>query len=347
MVEMAYHFDDPVSELQVHQRRIDYYERLLNEQFPNPTPGPGRPGTVGHQVLVFDPSGDGQIAEMFGPIDAQTRHVGVFVPGTTVTLASMSDYADKMHRLAREGRSLEGTYDTTTIAWLGMDAPDAVGNDAPLPEYAADGGPKLRDFVWGLGLPPHVDSTALGHSYGGATVGIADRSGLDVDRVLMIESAGAGHDVWSVADYGEAATGRSVDRYSMTAPGDPISYARVPEWVQDVTGTGHGGNPDTMPGFIRLETGRYDDTAEPTTRGAVIEGADAHGGVLTPGSTAWHNMLGVVQGRTVIPWTPQETVDGGWTQMPAGKGGSYPVRVRHQVWPYADPRHQTPEVDIP
>jgi len=271
----------------------------------------------------------------------------VFVPGTTVTLESMSNYADKMRELASDAVGPDGAHDTTTIAWLGMDGPDAVVDNAPMPIYAAEGGPKLRDFVWGLGLPTHVDSTAIGHSYGGATVGIADRSGLDVDRVLMIESAGAGHDVWNDDDYGDAATGRSVDRYSMTAPGDPISYARVPEWVQDFTSTGHGGNPDTMPGFTRLETGRYNDTGDPATRGPIIEGSDAHGGVLDRESTAWHNMIGVVQGGSVVPWTPEKTVDGGWKQVPIGRGNSYPVHVEHRVWPYTDRQHQTPEVDIP
>jgi hypothetical protein len=44
--------------------------------------------------------------------------------------------------------------------------------------------------VWRVDIFGTADSTVIGHSYGGATVGVADRVGLETDRVLMIESAG-------------------------------------------------------------------------------------------------------------------------------------------------------------
>lgn len=58
---------------------------------------------------------------------------------------------------------------------------DAIIADAPDPSYAEAGGPALRDFAWGVDIPDTADSTVIGHSYGGATVGVADRVGLETD----------------------------------------------------------------------------------------------------------------------------------------------------------------------
>jgi hypothetical protein len=82
-----------------------------------------------------------------------------------------------MNELAK--RDSSGT--TTTIAWLGMDNPDAVINNATLPQFAEQGGPALRDFMWGLDTPATTDTTVIGHSYGAATVGVADREGLETN----------------------------------------------------------------------------------------------------------------------------------------------------------------------
>jgi hypothetical protein len=321
--------------------RIAFYERLLHEELPNPGQMDGatdRPARTGHQILLFDPTGDGTIAEMWGQIDERTQHVGLFVPGTTAAIdgGSFERYSGLMRQMA----SSDGSGGTTTIAWLGSDMPDAIAWDAPQPGYAEAAGPRLRDFVWGVHVPATADSTVIGHSYGGAVVGVADRSGLDVTRVLHVESAGAGRDVWSLADYRE--DGRQIQHYSMTAPGDLIEGARTPQWLQDRSGLGHGGNPDTMPGFVRLETGRFDDDGDPARRGALIEGIDSHTTVLTPRSTAWNNMFAVIQGGNAVPYQPPVV-----TVLPVvtGHTGPPPVIVRQ---PYSSPLHAPPTLlDIP
>src|SRR5690606_15905417 len=68
------------------------------------------------------------------------------------------------------------------------------------------------------------DVTVAGHSYGGAVVGRSELAGLVADRVLHIESAGMGHDIDDPSDL--PASQRNVDRYSMTAPDDPISISQ-------------------------------------------------------------------------------------------------------------------------
>jgi Alpha/beta hydrolase len=276
--------------------RVDLLRSLLGNEVHAPTaadPSEGRPRWLPHQVLAFDTDDGGRIAELWGVLDERTRHVAVFVPGTGSTLAGFDDPSTTARRLAADAGP-----STATIAWLGSPLPTAVVANAADPSYAEVAGPRLRDFVAGLRLPAGADSTVVGHSYGGAVVGVADREGMPATRVLHVESAGAGRRVWSVADYHEAVP---VQHYTMTAPGDPIAGARVSRDLQDAIGLGHGGDPDRIPGFVRLETGRFDDVADPARRGRIIRGVSAHTQVLTPGSTAWRNVVAVVTGGVVVP----------------------------------------------
>ena len=201
--------------------------------------------------------------------------------------------------------------------------------------------------MWGLDLPAGVDSTAIGHSYGGALVGVADRDGLEVTRVLHIESAGAGRGVFTAEGYDAVAPDRDVDRYTMTAPGDTIVLARVSADLQERTGLGHGGNPDEISSFTRLETGRF--TNEDGSSGRIIAGASSHSDVLAPNTTSWANMVGVVTGGDVIPYmAPVTSYDysvgvtlGGW-----GEVEEKITSAEHYL--YEDPSYPgTEPVDIP
>lgn len=81
-------------------------------------------------------------------------------------------------------------------------------------------------------------------------------------------------------------------RYSMTAPGDLIESTQGVN-LGLLTGLGHGADPDTFPGVVRLETGRKVDS-DPSSE--LLGGMGAHSSVFLPGSTAWSNMLRVLQG---------------------------------------------------
>lgn len=307
LINLVNRFDDPAAALASNTTRIGYYNKLLYEQVPNPVRRQGGPDLVGHQILYFDPSGDGKIAEIWGPLDADTRHVAVFVPGMGSDMDNFAGNSKNMNWLAGD----DHTGGTTTVAWMGMDCPNAL-DQAGDPSYAEAGGAALRDFTWGLGIPPTADTTVIGHSYGGATVGVADRDGLQATRVLLIEPAGAGHDVWSLDDYHEAETGRHIDHYTMTAPGDPIIVSQLlgrPVEVQ--YGIGHGGAPALIPGFTSLDTGYYDDTG--TSHGGLIWGLPAHTHVLDYKTTAWNTMADVVAGKV----TPEQFPHPGPTDPPA------------------------------
>jgi pimeloyl-ACP methyl ester carboxylesterase len=123
--------------------------------------------------------------------------------------------------------------------------------------------------------------TYIGHSYGGSIVGTAERFGLTADRVIYVEAAGAGVGVHDPADWHDR--NPAVIRFSMTAPGDPISA------VQGIPFGPHGADPDQMAGVVRLATGRR------LTGGPMI-GPSTHSDVLTEPSDAWRNILAVITG---------------------------------------------------
>jgi hypothetical protein len=318
-----------------------------------------------HQLLAFDPRGDGQVVELLG--DARTaRRLTVFVPGTGSDLERYPGSLRRMTRFAAADPSL------AVVLWQGADFPDQPFDDGTLPlrehvlaaayRDAADvAGPRLAAEVAGLriALPgPACDLTVVGHSYGGSVVGSAEAHGMRADRVVHVASAGT-YTAHPVAEPG-------VEHFSMTAYDDPIRLAQghdlddtasrwkaVTPWplhpaaplVQDaaklVAGdpsqVGHGADPDLAPGVVRLDTGRYDT-------GRLVHG---HSDMFTPGSTAFRNLLAVMTGRPVEVLEPAR-----WSShlepahVHVGLGGAH-VDWAHYVVdrsPWTDPGYASPTV---
>ncbi|GAA3546444.1 hypothetical protein AFL01nite_28100 [Aeromicrobium flavum] len=264
--------EGPIGDL---EDRIALYESILDDK---------------RTIVYFDPAGDGAIAEMHGTIDSRTNNVGVLVPGTGTDL---SNYEGGVARRSRQFAANDPTGGLTMISWMGGDLPDGVVSDAPFANYSKDLGPRLAEFSRDLDLEIQRSSASdpevavAGHSYGGAVVGRSELAGLVADRVLHIESAGMGHDVHEPGDL--PASQRNVDRYSMTAPDDPISLSQGTQAGDNI---GHGADPDTFDGTTRLHTGDTVD-GEPNT------GLDAHTRVFQEHSDAWENMYEVFTGGVV------------------------------------------------
>jgi hypothetical protein len=230
--------------------RVAWERRLLDEQVELRHPD----GTVTrhpHQLLQFDPSGDGRIVEVVGDLD-HARHVAVFVPGTG------SDLQRYHGTFARMTPFAAASPDLAIVVWQGADHPDQPFDDglptvadvaqaawddpwdvpgrarewprehviaAGLRDAADVAGPALARDVAGLRAAapgPTSDLTVLGHSYGGSIVGAAELHGLVADRVVHIASAGA-----YVDDVGQyPATAAATQRFSMTAYDDPIRLSQ-------------------------------------------------------------------------------------------------------------------------
>lgn len=287
------------------QRASARYEKLL---------------AAGHQVVLFDPEGS-RFAEIVGDLDAASAGVGVLVGGTGTNLGNARRQRDRASSFVdRAGGHL------AMITFQGGEMPQTL-TDAASSSYANDVAPQLRDFVAALALETDAPVTVAGHSYGGSVVGAAESAGMVADRILHIASAGAGPGVGSVADYQVPDT----PRYSMTAPGDPIAHVQGHE----LGAWGHGADPDVMPGVIQLETGRvvHADPSSP-----LLQGIDAHSGVLRQDSTAWRNIYGVLTGGDVMLYGEPRLVEEVWTP------GGY---VQQRELPMTDPTYVPPTVDVP
>jgi alpha/beta hydrolase family protein len=224
------------------ESRLRRYDDLLHGQVVLVRPDGSRLVRP-HQLLAFDPRGDGKIAEVFGDLTT-AEHLAVYVPGTGTSLDRYDGNAARVTAFAAADATL------AVVLWQNADFPDQP-EDEPMPpirpgenvfgavhhelrshvlaaayrDAADSAGLGLAHDVEGLRMAtpgPASDLTVLGHSYGGSIVGSAEAHGLVVDRVVHIASAGAYVDDVSSYAAGECGT----RRFSMTAPDDPIQLAQ-------------------------------------------------------------------------------------------------------------------------
>lgn len=273
--------------------RIAFYQGLL-DQVPDPTGGSGR---VDRQILAFD-LGRSSFIELIGDLKT-AQNIGVLIPGFNTTIL---DSAANTATATRFVNAAHG--DLAMITYLGGPFPQGELpreiKRAADPSYAVDMAPRLVAFsadvdrvVDATGRP--IPVTYLGHSYGGSILGTAEVLGLTADRTIYAAAAGAGVGVHTPLQWHN--TNSDVQRFSITAPGDPIGL------VQAFPFDSHGTDPDKMPGVTNLATGHYDD-------GRRMAGTDAHSDIINAPSDAWRNIFGVLTGgpRTTktgwfLPWT--------------------------------------------
>ncbi|WP_263120880.1 alpha/beta hydrolase [Cellulomonas sp. RIT-PI-Y] len=271
-----------------------WYGELLTEAVDTIDAGGSAVTVTGHQVVLFDPA-TGQFGELVGYAGAP--NLAVLVGGTGTNTGTMADQRARAWTFVDVNRR-----DLAVITYLGGPMPQSVSIENPTarhafeavdPTYATAIGPRLASFANGVRAVTGATITVAGHSYGGSVVGAAEARGMVVDRIVHIESAGAGPGVTSIQDYAAPDT----PRYSMTAPGDFIGTF---QGVSVGTVLGHGADPDELSGVIRLETGRT-DRADPTS--PILEGFGSHSQVFFPETDAWENIEQVMTGGQVSVWT--------------------------------------------
>jgi hypothetical protein len=168
------------------------------------------------QIVVFDPTGDGRVAELFGDL-ASATHLAVVVPGMGSTMSNFSS------GLSHEAEALwAATPGSAVIAWTGYDAP-AGAETGRIWEVAsraqgAAGGAALVPFLGALRHDRPVPTTLIGHSYGSFTVGQSLLQGAQVDRVVFIGSPGVGVDHVS-----EFPAGAAREFFAGEVKGDPVA----------------------------------------------------------------------------------------------------------------------------
>jgi Alpha/beta hydrolase len=282
---------------------------------------------TGHQARAAIAVGDPDAAQ----------HVSVTAPGLNTTvhgaIGGMADEAMHARKEALAQLDLAGRGNETVaaVAWIGYDPPQVPGTDnipASLAggwdvshdDVARAGAHDLARFYDGINASHHgpLDLTAIGHSYGSLTTGLALQVPGDhgVDNALFYGSPGI-----------EATTPQQLGLqpghvFTMETPDDPIQMvydaqplahaaaAALPPpfnalalGALDASGAGQfGPNPATNPNFTHLATGEV-TTPDGRTLSAASGHSDyprwdsAHGQLYTSG----YNIAAVIAGTTPVP----------------------------------------------
>ncbi len=141
------------------------------------------------RFLLFDPAGDGRLAEVFGDLET-ARHVAVVVPGMNNDIRNFT--GNDARRLHAAADALDPGQ-VATIQWLGYDTPEgatALGRGAARPGARA-----LPDFLDGIRAQrdERLHVSVVAHSYGSLVTGLARLDeGLVADEIAFIGSPGVG-----------------------------------------------------------------------------------------------------------------------------------------------------------
>jgi hypothetical protein len=205
-------------------RRMDRFQALMSRD---------------RQILAFDPSGPGRVAEVFGDLDHAQR-VSVIVPGVDTNLLTFQRGARKYtapvgmaQSLYAAQRAAAPQLRTAVIAWADYTSPVGVGVESAIGRLAENGAVRLTALT--EALPGDSKVALFCHSYGSVVCGVAARA--LPDRVEDVAVAGSpGMRAENVAGLGTKAR-----VWAMRDSDD---------WIQGVPhmavgGLGHGEDPVT------------------------------------------------------------------------------------------------------
>ncbi|MFI9587468.1 alpha/beta hydrolase [Streptomyces sp. NPDC052236] len=234
-------------------RRMNRFEALMSAE---------------RQILAFDPSGPGKIAEVLGDLERAQR-VSVIVPGVDTNLLTFQRTARKYsapvgmaESLYAAERAASPRVRTAVIAWADYTAPVGVGIDSAIGRLAESGAVRLTALTGAL--PGDSRVALFCHSYGSVVCGVAARH--LPERVGDIAVAGSpGMRAENVAGL------RSQARVWAMRDSD--------DWIQGVPhlkvgGLGHGEDPVTPEFGARVMS---------------AAGAVGHAGYFEPGTESVSN----------------------------------------------------------
>lgn len=318
--------EEQQAEIDGWEAELELYERLLEEQGTVVAPDGSTTTTDGAHVIVFDPSREAIAVyvgglTVDGGVPPSTLDVGVYVPGTGSLLSNAEGSIDKATAMANAAMP-PGSLGM--LAWQGGHFPQ--GAEAVNSAASEDLAPRLSRLVNAVDHEESTAVTAVGYSYGGAVVGMAEREGMDVDRVLHVSSAGLGHGVRDLDQYPETS---DVPHYAMLAPFDPIVGGSQGLELPG-KGIGHGGSPVDTPGVTRLETGFKDAAA-----GQESGPARGHFNWWSTKSSSFRQVMGVLTGGEVEPFV----------EDPEGDSHMWDVGVDDLPIMQDDYRHRTVPVE--
>jgi hypothetical protein len=242
------------------------------------------------QLLLLDPYGGEQLHAAVGIGDVDTAdHVAAFTPGLTSTVQdSLGDYDSHMAEMQRraEAEASRAGGDggsVATVTWIGYDAPQ-MGMDLVDPgrsvlndDLARAGADDLNDFYNGIDASRETDPhlTALGHSYGSLTTGIALQEQNGVDDMVIFGSPGLGTSHLGDIDVPPDHS------FRIEAKGDPVADGGV-----------FGIDPSHMDGMTGLSA------KDTELSGEQFDASGGHSEYLNDDTTSQHNMASVISGNS-------------------------------------------------
>ncbi|MEW2297001.1 alpha/beta hydrolase [Streptomyces sp. NPDC006743] len=158
-------------------------------------------------LLGIGDEGNGRAIVAYGNPDT-SQNVSAYVPGLTTRLDEgfAGGTMKRAQDTALTAREMAPDSSTSSIVWLGYDAPQLSAGDflssrsVMFRDDAEAGAPAYNRFMAGISATheygdPHV--TAIGHSYGSLTVGLAaqEKGGITgADDIILVGSPGTGAD---------------------------------------------------------------------------------------------------------------------------------------------------------
>nr|WP_209310920.1 alpha/beta hydrolase [Streptomyces spiramenti] len=217
----------------------------------------------GRQILAFDPTGSGRVAEVVGDLDEAER-VSVVVPGVDTDLLTFERTrlryrapVGMAHALYAQQREADPGRRTAVIAWADYTAPRGVKVSAATAGPAEEGARRLTATV--AALPGDATVALFCHSYGSVVCGLAAS---DLPK-RVTDIAVAGSPGMRAAHAGELGTRARI--WAARSPAD---------WIRDV--------PHLAVGPL----GHGPDPADPAFGALPVAGEDVpgHGGYFLPGT---------------------------------------------------------------
>ncbi|ANH91348.1 MULTISPECIES: alpha/beta hydrolase [unclassified Streptomyces] len=233
---------------------------------------------TGRQILAFDPTGSGRVAEVFGDLPRAQR-VSVVVPGVDTDLITFrktyrpysAPYGMAQALYAAERTAAPATR-TAVIAWADYTAPSGIGVDAATAMRAEEGAVRLNKLL--RALPGSAPVALFCHSYGSVLCGVAARElpgrvadiavaaspGMRAQKASRLNTSAH---VWAMRDATDWI--RDVPYLELGGLGhgaDPVSGAFGARVLSAETAEGHAGyfepGTDSLANFAEIGVGAYD-----------------------------------------------------------------------------------------
>lgn len=231
----------------------------------------------GRQILAFDPTGGGRVAEVFGDLTVAER-VSVIVPGVDTdvltferTQRRLTSPVGMAESLYAAQRAAAPDSRTAVIAWAGYTAPTGVGVDAATGRMAFDGAVLLKDLT--TTLPGDASVALFCHSYGSVVCGVAAHElprrvtdvvvagspGMRAENVAGLRTSAR---VWATRDEGDwIADVPHLEVGGLGHGADPVSPDFGARLLSSARARSHTGyfapGTDSMDNFARIGTGAF------------------------------------------------------------------------------------------